>query len=93
MVIRYYATLRDITKTKEEPWSSQVDTLGDLLSSLCKKYGSSFQKWVSCENGGYGSLSVFLVNGQDYRSLNGLQTKLNGNDVISIFPPIAGGSS
>ncbi|NMC14270.1 MAG: MoaD/ThiS family protein [Chloroflexi bacterium] len=91
MVIKYYATLRDITRTKEETWQSPTPTLQDLLNALCNKYGSTFQKWVSCENGGYGCLSIFLINGQDYRSLNGLQTQLNQTDIISIFPPIAGG--
>ncbi|MEN6435774.1 MAG: MoaD/ThiS family protein [Anaerolineaceae bacterium] len=91
MEIKYFATLRDITKKKEEAFPFQGETLEELLQSLCKKYGKEFQKWVSCEDGGYGSLSVFLINGQDYRSLNGLKTQLKEGDLISIFPPIAGG--
>jgi sulfur-carrier protein len=91
MEIKYYATLRDITKRKDEIWSSPVSTLEELIRLLCEKYGKPFAKWVSREDGGFGSLSIFLVNGLDYRSLNGLQTKLSESDTISIFPPIAGG--
>jgi sulfur-carrier protein len=91
MEIKYFATLRDITKQKEETWSSHVDTLAELINILCEKYGKAFKKWVSSEEDGYGSLSIFLINGQDYRSLQGLQTKLKDSDTISIFPPIAGG--
>ena len=91
MEIKYYAILRDITKVKEETWPSQPDTLEELIHGLCKKYGKTFVKWVTNEEGGYGSLCIFLINGQDYRSLNGLQTNLKENDIISLFPPIAGG--
>jgi sulfur-carrier protein len=91
MEIKYFATLREVTRKKEETWTAPVDTLEDLIRALCQKYGPSFSKWVSCENGGYGSLSIFLINGQDYRSLDGLQTPLKQSDSIFIFPPIAGG--
>lgn len=91
MEIKYFATLRDITKAKEEYLSVSIRTLEELIQFLCKKYGKSFAKWVSSEDGGFGSLSIFLINGIDYRSLNGLQTELKDTDIISIFPPLAGG--
>lgn len=90
MEIKYFATLRDVTKKHGEHLNSP-DTLGELICFLCAKYGKDFSKWVSCEDGGFGSLSIFLINGFDYRSLDGLQTRLKEDDVISIFPPIAGG--
>lgn len=91
MTINYFATLRSITATKTETFSENVDTLAELLDYLCKKYGKQFSKWVSCDDGGFGKLSIFLINGQDSRSLNGLDTRLKSDDTISIFPPIAGG--
>jgi len=91
MEIKYYATLRDITKRTEESWPVQIDTLAELIDLLSAKYGKSFQKWVSFNESAFGSLSIFLINGYDYRSLDGLQTRLKESDVISIFPPIAGG--
>lgn len=91
MKIHYYATLRDVTKIREETWSGPAATLTDLLDALCKKYGRPFQQWVSSDGDGFGKLSIFLVNGQDYRSLDGLQTRLSPDDTISIFPPVAGG--
>jgi len=91
MEIKYFATLRDITKRSDEQWNTPVDTIGELIILLCTKYGKSFAKWVSTEDGGFGNLSIFLINGQDCRSLDGLQTRINERDIISIFPPIAGG--
>lgn len=91
MTINYFATLRNITAKKTETCDADFKTLSELLDFLCKKYGKQFSKWVSCEDGGFGNLSIFLINGQDSRSLDGLNTRLNSNDTISIFPPIAGG--
>jgi molybdopterin synthase sulfur carrier subunit len=91
MKLRYYATLQGVTHTKEETWAQPTKTLGDLIDALCRKYGREFSKWVSCDENGFGKLSIFLVNGQDYRSLDGLETRLSPDDTISIFPPIAGG--
>ncbi len=91
MQIKYFATLRDITHTTEETITEPSQTLDELIHFLCRKYGKAFAKWVTCEDGGFGSLSIFLINGQDYRSLQGLQTEIKDGDVISLFPPIAGG--
>lgn len=92
MKVFYFATLRDITGKKDEVLNlPAINTLADLISHLCAKYGGGFRHWVCSEDGGFGSLSIFLINGIDSRSLNGMQTSLKDNDEISIFPPIAGG--
>jgi molybdopterin synthase sulfur carrier subunit len=91
MKIRYFATLRSLVRANEEIWNEPTGTLGELIVRLCQKYGSEFNRWVSKEEGCFGVLSIFLVNGIDYRSLDGLETRLNPEDEISIFPPVAGG--
>ncbi|MBI3153230.1 MAG: MoaD family protein [Chloroflexi bacterium] len=91
MMIRYFAMLRDATHRSEQMWDSPVSSLGELLIALCKSYGPEFHKWVVDEKGNLGGLSIILVNGTDYRHLGGLDAHLNENDVIAIFPPVAGG--
>lgn len=91
MVIRYFAMLRDVTHQKEQIWNTRVDTLGELMGALCKHYGPEFRRWVVDENGQLGGLAVLLVNGTDCRELGGLNMTLKSNDVIAIFPPVAGG--
>jgi sulfur-carrier protein len=91
MKINYFATLRDITRLSSERWNAPAATLEDLLRALCLKYGAEFRRWVTGEDGCLGGLSILLVNGEDYRSLHGLQTPLQAQDEISIFPPLAGG--
>ncbi len=91
MVIQYFAMLREITRTREQVWNEPADTIGELLAAHCKRYGPSFRRWVLDEDGGLGQMAILLVNGHDVRDLDGLQTHLQANDTISIFPPVAGG--
>ena len=91
MIIHYFATLRTITGVNKERWSGTPATLEILLGALCQKYGSEFRRWVAGEDGRLGGLSILLVNGEDYRSLQGMQTPLTAQDEVSIFPPMAGG--
>jgi sulfur-carrier protein len=91
MKIRYFAMLRTITGVNEERWEVPTPTLGDLLDQLCIKYGAEFRNWVHPEAGGHGILSIILINGVDYRSRQGLQSELQPDDTIFVFPPVAGG--
>ena len=40
-----------------------------------------------------GAWVILLVNGHDLRHLQGLETPLRPEDVVSIFPPVAGGAA
>ena len=91
MIIRYFATLRDITHQREQIWNQRVSTVHDLLHALCTKYGPEFRRWIVDEYGNFGGYCVVLVNGVDYRELDGIETRLKSSDTIAIFPPVAGG--
>ena len=91
MIIRYFAMLRDITHQGEQVWKQPTETVGDLLCTLCDRYGPEFRRWIVDENGEFGGLSIVLVNGVDTRSLQGMDTQLKPEDIIAIFPPVAGG--
>jgi len=91
MIIRYFATLRDITRQSEQTWNQPVTTVHDLLHALCNLYGSEFRRWIVDEKGNFGGFAIVLVNGVDCRELNGMETQLQPRDTIAIFPPVAGG--
>lgn len=91
MVIRYFAFIRDITRVSEQAWNEPCSRLGDLLAALSRRYGPGFRKWVLEEDGQLSDLSIILVNGRDSRDQSGLETSLHPDDVIAIFPPVAGG--
>ncbi len=91
MIIRYFAMLRDVTCQREQTWNKPAATVNDLLCALCERYGPEFRRWIVDEQGNFGGFSVVLVNGRDCREIQGLDTPLKPDDVIAIFPPVAGG--
>ena len=90
MKILYFALLRDITRKKEEDWQKPEATLGNLLQDLVARYGHDFERWI-LKDGDLWNLVIILVNGQDVRQLQKLQTPLAANDTVVIFPPLGGG--
>ena len=91
MNLGYYATLREITGRSKQVWNSNSETVGDLLRDLSARYGQDFRRWVLKEDGTLGQMCIILVNGRDVRELDGLTTRLQPEDSISFFPPVAGG--
>jgi molybdopterin synthase sulfur carrier subunit len=89
MKIRYFATLRDVTHRTEEDWTPPEATVGDLLRDLVRRYGTGFERLV-LENGKL-RFSLVLVNGQDVREQQGLQTPLAPDDTVVMIPPVGGG--
>jgi len=90
MKILYFALLRDVTRKKEEEWPQPEATLGDLLRDLSARYGREFERWV-LKDGDLWNLAIILVNGNDVRQLQSLNTPLTPNDTVVIFPPVGGG--
>jgi MoaD family protein len=91
MVIRFFASVRNITGVKEVEWDEPTPTLGELLRLLSDRYGAEFRRWVLDGEDLGGSVMV-VVNGDDARHQAGLSTPLLPEDVVSILPIMAGGS-
>lgn len=89
MIVRFYASLRDVTGTKEARIAG-CKTVGELLKRMCDKYGKAFEDLLLRD----GSLIVgvmVLVNGTHIAHLQGLDTLLSDDCVVDVFPPVAGG--
>jgi MoaD family protein len=91
MKIKYFAHLRDCTRTSEESYTGSAQTLRALLNDLCQQYGAAFRKWVFTPEGELSGIAIVLVNGKDVRDHDWLETTLSPVDDICIFPPVAGG--
>jgi MoaD family protein len=92
VTVRYFTVLRRITQKKQENLEMKLNsTVEDMLMILTRKYGESFERYVSSGRGKKGLQLVFLLNGQDVRNLDGLKTRLNNGDTVAVMPPIAGG--
>jgi MoaD family protein len=70
-------------------------TVAELLDTLSRRYGRNFDKWI-WDNGSASERelihgTIIMVNGHHIFHLKGLDTPLSDSDVVSIFPPAAGG--
>ncbi len=92
MVIRFFASIRNITGVKEIEWGEPTATLGELLRLLSDRYGPEFRHWV-LEGESLGNSVMVVINGSDARHRAGLETPLLASDVVSLLPIMAGGSS
>ncbi|HTU01042.1 MAG TPA: MoaD family protein [Candidatus Sulfotelmatobacter sp.] len=91
MVVRFFASIRNITGEKDLAWEEATPTLRHLLHRLSQRYGPQFANWVFNADELGGSVLV-IVNGDDARHLAGLETALSPTDVVSILPSMTGGS-
>ncbi len=90
--VRLFATLRQRVGGEgavEVPWSPG-DTIGDVVKELVR-LKPGLDGHIFDEGGALlPHVSVFL-NGRDIRHLDGLESRLERDTEISVFPPVAGG--
>ncbi|MEW6222550.1 MAG: HemK2/MTQ2 family protein methyltransferase [Candidatus Hadarchaeota archaeon] len=90
--IRLFSNLRELAGQKsvheEVPEGATVE---DAVKKLAGRLGKEFQGRVIDEAGHLRKMFSILVNEQLIARLDGPLTKLEEGDVISIFPPVAGG--
>jgi MoaD family protein len=85
-VVKLYANLRKLAGTKE--LSITEGTVGAVVNELVRQHPSVGD--VILENGELRQYIIITVNGQNTIDL---ETSVTEQDVIAIFPPIAGGTS
>ncbi len=89
MEIRFFADIRELTgelKTSAAPGG----TVEGLLGQLSSRYGRRFEERVF-PNHKLDDTIIILVNGRDIRHLSGVETPLRPEDIVAIFPVVAGG--
>ena len=100
MTVKYFATIRSYTGEPERRLDDVPADLRELLATLAQRYGTSFRQAVFANAGASGAelpsaeLSdaiIILVNGRNVLYLQGLDTPLEADDEVSIFPLVAGG--
>lgn len=89
MTVKFFAYLRDDTRTKETS-VEKADTVDDLLRKLCDIFGPKLHRRFF-QQGELSREIIILVNGRHIEHLNGVMTPLDPHDEISIFPTVAGG--
>ena len=89
MIVRYFATIRDLTGTALVEIAEPPMTLGELLTQLAQRHGPAFRS-VVLDGEALGHVMV-LVNGHNAVFSGGLDTQLGAGDEVSLFPPVGGG--
>ncbi|WP_231551414.1 MoaD/ThiS family protein [Methanobacterium sp. SMA-27] len=88
--IKFLTRFIDITGEKNIK-IEDVPDINTLIEFLCKKYDESFKEVLFDENGNLRDYLKVMINGEDIRDINGLDTTLNDGDQIVMFQTIAGG--
>lgn len=91
MKVKLFTTLKQLVGTGEiEVGLEGNDTVGSVLARLAADY-PALREHIFDEGGNLeGYINVF-VNGRSIRFLDDLHTRLHEDDVLAIFPPVAGG--
>ncbi|WP_222919909.1 ubiquitin-like small modifier protein 1 [Natrinema sp. SYSU A 869] len=88
--LRFFATFREAVGEKERTRAVDDDaTVGDVLSGLETEYDGLEGQLL--EDGAVRPQLSVLKNGRNVVHMAGVDTSLEEGDVVSVFPPVAGG--
>ncbi len=91
ITVRTFATFREIMGTKETTLVLPPgEMVGALLESLCQTY-PGLRSHLFDVAGQIKPYILILKNGRSIMSLRQLDTVIEEDDVIALFPPVAGG--
>jgi sulfur-carrier protein len=90
MRVEFFATLRSLTDENSFEISPPVD-LRALFHIFNQRYGKKFTSLLLDDSGCLNQGIIILVNGRNVHFLNNLDTLLEKEDTVSIFPPLGGG--
>jgi len=90
VVVKYFADIRKLTGCEAETWNAAAPSLRTLVRQLGERHGAPLRDRVA-QREELSSTIIVLVNGQNVEHLRGLDTPLGDDDVVAIFPMVAGG--
>ncbi|MDD3169601.1 MAG: MoaD/ThiS family protein [Eubacteriales bacterium] len=92
MVVRYFAYFRNFAGRKEESLLLGPISAIELLRELSSLHGRTLEKALLTDNGEeIHSDLIFLIDGRNIDFLNGKDSVIGKEAVVSLFPRIAGG--
>jgi molybdopterin synthase sulfur carrier subunit len=89
VTVRIPTPLRKLTQEKDIV-EGEGGTLTEVIDSLDQAYPGIKDRLVD-ETGDLRRFVNVYINGEDVRFADGVATKLNGGDEVSIVPAVAGG--
>jgi molybdopterin synthase sulfur carrier subunit len=89
ITVRIPTPLRKLT-SEQDIVEAAGDTLAEMIDSLEATY-PGLKERLCDETGDLRRFVNIYVNGEDVRFAEGVATRLNGGDEVSIVPAVAGG--
>lgn len=74
----------------EDEISSDAESILSLFDELCNKYNGLKERLISVDGTPNKYINIY-INDEDIRFLEGINSKLKTDDVVSIIPSTAGG--
>jgi len=91
MQVKFFATIRSLSgRLEDQVGPVTPPTVRGLLAELSGRYGGAFRDRMF-DGAELSSTIIILVNGRHIEHLAGLETPVGNDDVIAIFPVVAGG--
>ncbi|WP_455463293.1 ubiquitin-like small modifier protein 1 [Candidatus Hodarchaeum mangrovi] len=88
---RFFGQFKYITKKREILISLTLNTTVNLLLNALIDQFPELNQQLFDDQLNLHSWIIILINGHNINIYDGLNTSLNNGDIISIFPPVAGG--
>jgi molybdopterin synthase sulfur carrier subunit len=89
MEVRVYATLRPIVGGRSVTLDAPPATVQDVIDELLRRFPDLEERLIA--EGAMRPYVAVMVNGRDIRHTGGLETVLEPDAELDIFPPVAGG--
>ncbi|MXR51298.1 MoaD family protein [Halovenus sp. WSH3] len=87
--LRFFANFREAVGQKEIGWEVDGDaTVGSVLRDVEAEYP---EVDIFNEDGEVREFLSIMKNGRDITYMDGPETRLESDDTVSVFPPVAGG--
>ena len=92
MIVNYYATLRQVIGCRQADIPLPPGgTLRQLIAEMIKRYPGLKNEMLDPQGNLFGHIHIF-VNGRESNFLeDSLDSILEPEDILSIFPPVGGG--
>lgn len=91
MEIKLFANLADIAETRVIEIDEDVDHVGAVLDLLCEEQPSLRDALFDEENDLLAHINVLVDGASIHHTGDGLNTSVDKDSEIAIFPPVSGG--
>lgn len=92
LIVKFYSLFKINLKSPGIEYELEDKiTISRLIKKLDQDFDGYFTQKLLDEAGGIAPGSIILVNGHNVIHLEGLETKIDNNDTVTLFPPSAGG--